>query len=217
MIAATMESPADAAPLKVYYRDAHVTIYHDDTGRVLNTLPDGSIGAVVTDPTYPNFTYVQEWESRSIPFDPLIDARWIYSILAWYGGWIPQCARVTGDGPMWLFLHPHYQPFVQRILTFLRWAPVHVRQLPPREVLISLGYVEPIPIDATENRYGAGKPIALLRSILRATPRLHRPLLEPFMGGGSTLMAGRLEGWDVIGIDSDEACCEKAAKALERG
>ena len=206
----------DNAPLVVYAQGPNWLIYHDDTGRVLHALDSDSIGAILTDPVYTNFEYVCEWEARAIPFDPDVDGAWIRALLRWYARWVTLAAVVTGRGPMWMFTHPHYLPFFMRFVTFIGWEPHQVEWMPPSEVLIGLGGVQAhAPIG--DNVYGRGKSVPMLRRLAGALHLSDKPLLDPFMGDGSTLVAGVLEGWTTIGVECDEACCERAAKALEAG
>jgi DNA modification methylase len=59
------------------------------------------------------------------------------------------------------------------------------------------------------------KPQSFMRQIVRASlPLGTGVVLDPFMGGGSTIAAAISLGYDSIGIELDEEFFEMAAKAV---
>jgi site-specific DNA-methyltransferase (adenine-specific) len=60
------------------------------------------------------------------------------------------------------------------------------------------------------------KPVPLLRRVLSVVTPPGGPVLDPYAGAGSTLMAARDLGCPAIGIDSDERWCEQAARRLSQ-
>ena len=60
------------------------------------------------------------------------------------------------------------------------------------------------------------KPLALMRWCLGLVPDAGS-VLDPFMGGGTTLLAAKLEGRSAVGIEINEAYCEDAADRLRQG
>jgi site-specific DNA-methyltransferase (adenine-specific) len=61
------------------------------------------------------------------------------------------------------------------------------------------------------------KPVKLLHTLLSVVTPPGGPVLDPFAGAGSVLIAARDLGMRAIGIDSDERWCEQAARRLAQG
>jgi len=59
------------------------------------------------------------------------------------------------------------------------------------------------------------KPEPVMRWALMQAPDARR-VLDPFMGSGTTLVAGKRIGRSVVGIEREEAYCEIAAKRLQQ-
>jgi site-specific DNA-methyltransferase (adenine-specific) len=75
--------------------------------------------------------------------------------------------------------------------------------------------------DSTEGRRGNDqhhptcKPFELMTWCLNLAPKTCSVVIDPYMGGGSTLVAAScLDGWKSIGIELEERYCELAAKRL---
>ncbi|WEV51604.1 site-specific DNA-methyltransferase [Lactobacillus sp. ESL0731] len=72
-------------------------------------------------------------------------------------------------------------------------------------------------ISRSEKRFGkhpTQKPLALLKRILEASSKPDYLILDPFIGSGTTAVAGKLLNRKVIGIDSSEEYLDIAVKRL---
>lgn len=69
-------------------------------------------------------------------------------------------------------------------------------------------------VRAADKFHMTGKPVEVMREIVRIVPP-GGTVLDPFSGGGTTLVAALLEGRRAIGIEINESHCETTAKRLE--
>jgi site-specific DNA-methyltransferase (adenine-specific) len=58
------------------------------------------------------------------------------------------------------------------------------------------------------------KPVKLMSRVLSFFPAL--PVLDPFAGSGSTLLAAQLDGRQAVGVEFDERYCETIAQRLRQ-
>jgi len=101
---------------KAYYESEKVTLYQGDALSILQTLPDGAVDAVVTDPPYssggvslsarqtdPAQKYQQSGTKRVYP--PMLgDGKDQRSFTAWAVLWLSECWRISKDGaPLLVF------------------------------------------------------------------------------------------------------------------
>jgi hypothetical protein len=78
-------------------------------------------------------------------------------------------------------------------------------------------YAKPAGRDAGEPRvHPAQKPLALMRELVRLFSDPGETIVDPFLGSGTTLVAAREAGRKGIGIERDEAHCERAAERLSQ-
>ena len=61
------------------------------------------------------------------------------------------------------------------------------------------------------------KPLGLIQWCIQQAGDTVRTILDPFMGSGTTLVAAKLEGRKVVGIELNEKYCEAAVKRLQQG
>lgn len=68
-----------------------------------------------------------------------------------------------------------------------------------------------------DRKHPVEKPVAMLRPLIEPITPDGGTVLDPFMGGGSTLVAARTLGRKVVGIEIEERYCEVAASRLAQG
>lgn len=107
--------------------------------------------------------------------------------------------RLSGDGPCswttWII--------VSRTAAQLRWGTL------PGGYVAREGWI------GSNARMG-GKPLGLMRCLVKDYSRDGDLIVDPFMGAGTTLHAAKELGRRAIGIEIDEMACELAAKRLSQ-
>lgn len=71
-------------------------------------------------------------------------------------------------------------------------------------------------VSVSEKLHPHQKPLGLLRWIIRQSGIDRGPILDPYCGSGSTLLAALQCGFGAIGIEIDEKYCEIAARRLDQ-
>jgi site-specific DNA-methyltransferase (adenine-specific) len=210
-----------------YYADETVTLYHGDCRDVLPKI--GPVDLVLTDPPY-GINYVSNHTVgrgvRPITNDgarlsvalqraviPLLRARHVL----WFTRW-----DVWPD--VWMELGPYFP--LRGMLVWDKGDP-GMGDLdhwgPSYELIASAGWGKivggrdqsvfrcPKPA-ATSRMHPTEKPQRLLQYLIsKLAPN---DVLDPFAGGGSTLLAARHLGVPAIGVEVDERNCEITARRL---
>jgi site-specific DNA-methyltransferase (adenine-specific) len=219
-----------------YYADDLVTIYHGDCREIVPQL--GRVDAIVTDPPFfmpavhysGRVRYQRSWGDTSI-----LGTFWAAVLdvmtprLKETGHLVTFC---NGDS------YPVFYPEMYRRFDTLRclvwdkgriglgqiWRHQHELAIAARwhESFADGGKafsdVIKVPVIQSADRdHPVEKPAALLRAVIEPITPPGVTVLDPFMGGGSTLLAARDLGRRAIGIDTEERYCEMAAKRLCQG
>lgn len=129
--------------------------------------------------------------------------------------------RMTGDGPaQWSTLAVPSRPSDAAWLA--RWRAS--RKAAGLGLSLPGGYV--VPLGQGDTRAGrrtgvtrilGGKPLWLMRAIIRDYSRPGDLVVDPCAGGATTLLAAAIEGRRAIGAECDPDTFAKAAKRLEKG
>ena len=85
---------------------------------------------------------------------------------------------------------------------------------PNRQLLMDVWDFKTVP--PYPGKHPAEKPLPLLEHMITTGSRAGDLILDPFAGSGSTLEAARALGRKAVGIEKDEAYCEKIAERLAR-
>lgn len=215
--------------MKPYYEHAGITIYHGDCREIAPTLGDEF--AVVTDPPYgmdwdtdsTRYTAGEERHKRGMgrsdwgeihgdnePFDP---ARWLqYPAAVFWGYHHFAQALPLGSVFVWIKRADHlFGSFLSDCE--LAWRKgghgvyAYRKQFPP-------------PSRMAENdgsvAHPTQKPLGLMAWCIARCGSESLPVLDPFMGSGTTLRAAKNLGRKAIGIEIEERHCEIAAKRLSQ-
>ena len=206
-----------------YYQDDWATIYHGDAREVLPGLD--KVDLVLTDPPYgigdsdsAKNNYISHKDTaeelellvrdairpliRTAPLSVITPGQnnlWRYPQPTWVLCWATPAG--TGIGP-W---------------GFGCWQPIMVYGKDP--YLANNRGARPDLILHTEtsqkNGHPCPKPLGLWRKLAeRVYPEGNGPILDPFMGSGTTLRAAKDLNRKSIGIEIEEAYCEIAANRL---
>jgi site-specific DNA-methyltransferase (adenine-specific) len=112
--------------------------------------------------------------------------------------------------------------FGNRMPWLANWEPVFVLgewpdQTPTLDAVVGTRAVTAAGYSGYATRYGHphAKPVDVMETLIAAcSPGV---IADPFAGSGSTLVAARNLGRRAIGVEIDEAYCERAAKRLSQG
>jgi len=214
----TFESIIQAISKKPYYQDDAVVIYHADNRDILPLIPDKGVDLVLTDPPYGigldteygkfmNSKSYQEVVGDAIGFDPSQLLKLDTDLIVWgannfasklpdYGGWLAWFKTRRND------------THIRQAEMELAWTNCIKRSQAYRYTWIGayresgedIGYCHP-----------CQKPLSLMKWTLNLMPDA-KVILDPYMGVGSSIMAGKLLGRKCIGIEIEEKYCEIAAK-----
>jgi hypothetical protein len=77
-------------------------------------------------------------------------------------------------------------------------------------------YAPPAGRDGDSRVHPAQKPITLMRQLVDLFSDPGETIVDPFLGSGTTLIAAREAGRRGVGIERDEAHCERAAERLSQ-
>ena len=219
-----------------YYEQEGISIFHGDCVEVVGSLP--LITLLLTDP--PFFMPATHYASRS---DKWSRSWGDTSVLSgWWRGVLDSIMpRLSHDASLITFCdgdsYPVFYPELYRrfsALLPLVWDKGRIGMGAPwrrsHELLIHARFTESkwsgggglsdvlrvTPVGHTERLHPVDKPVDLLRQLIEPTTEKGDLVFDPFMGGGSTLLAARDLSRRAVGVEIEEKYCEIAAKRLSQ-
>jgi site-specific DNA-methyltransferase (adenine-specific) len=228
--------------VSLYYQDEFVTLYHGDCFELMPTLETGSIDCVITDPPYSERTHKNAKKNdsdkgyavKAVHFDSFTyeDMRNAFDEMtrltkAWIVATVDyRYAFEFEDNPpegmtqkrigMWVKNNP--MPQVSGDRPTQGWEAIsYLHKSGIRSKWNGGGlhgnYVSNL---ATPTGHPTPKPITMVSSFVERFSNVGELILDPFAGGGTTLLAARNLGRKVIGIEKDEQYCELIANRLSQ-
>lgn len=200
--------------MKPYYQEDGITIYHGDCREVLPTLEPSSCAMMFTDPPYlREFLELYsvaaaaavpggfcEFYTGSEHLPTVISM--LSKCLDWF--WLFNCRNLGGCPQIW---HKHLNVLSKPVLLYTNGAP-H----PDRLAWTWTDYGDGM--DKANHAWGQGSGFALRE--IKARTVEGETVLDPFLGGGTTLYAAKQLARAAIGIEIEEKYCEIAAKRLSQ-
>lgn len=222
--------------MKPYYQADGITIYHGDGAEVAQ----GHNGVVVSDPPYNigyHYNSPSDRREEGVYNRLLLDAFRTPSVIVAYPEVVFRLSLLMGVTPdstaAWVY--PANTPRQMRLVGWFG-RPGHPERVsqpyrnPTDKRVAALmadgrearGYDwREIPqvknVSKDKTGHPCQNPVAVMDWILRATDFDGLPVIDPFMGSGTTLVADMALGIPAIGSDIEERYCEIAAKRLSQG
>ena len=205
--------------MKPYYDHAGIQIFHGDCREILPTLP--KVDLVLTDPPY---NVGIEYGSGTDDSKSEADYR------GWCHGWFLQCkllgktiALTPGivnlktwyaiEPPKWVCAWHKPAAMGRSPFGFCNWEPVLVWGRGNGAVGVDVVVAPIIPSEEVDG-HPCPKPLRWATKLIQLLAGESGPILDPFMGSGTTLRAAKDLGRKAIGIEIEERYCEIAANRL---
>ena len=227
--------------MKPYYQDDLVTLYNTNSLEYMTSLPDEYFDVVITDPPYSERThtnaksnYEKGYGNSRINFDSFTEDDLFTSY--------DQMARITRG---WVVSNIDYNhafrfetqpPENMRQLRIGVW--VKNNPMPqisgdrPSQGWEAISYLFKVGKRASWNANGSHgnyvsnlatptghptpKPLSMVSSFVERFSNPGETVFDPFAGGGTTLLAARNLGRNVVGCEIDEKYCELIVKRLSQ-
>jgi DNA modification methylase len=184
--------------VKPYYDDGTVTIYHGDCRDLLPTLDPAAL--LLSDPPYPG--YEKGWEVPDVA--GILARAGAQTTVIFWPVLVPSPLSEHAAEHVWEKPNGQSRYHYERILV-AGDAPAAAKVYRVAAILPNYTQYAAECVD-----HPTQKPVKLLRRLLTAYGG--DPVLDPFMGSGTTLRAAKDLARRAIGIEIEERYCEMAAK-----
>jgi DNA modification methylase len=229
--------------VKPYYDADGITIYHGDALEILPSLQCASASLILADPPYMiGAISVGNPLAKSGTWSDMLNsaywfAEWFKTcrsvlspegFLATFGNWrslptliygLSRCDWQATNCIVWDkdWIGPASPAALRPVWELILTAAMPDARVADRSAQ-DLMRCKWMAVHSGDTEHPAEKPVALLERLIQIfTPRPASLVLDPFMGGGSSLEAARRTSRRYIGIETEERWCEVAAKRLSQG
>ncbi len=202
-----------------YVEDPSITIIHGDFNEVCKNFEKDSVDAIITDPPYPK-EYIHVWEQLGETAGRLLKPS---GFLVTYSGhmYLDRVIHELGKhlDYYWIMslLHSGPTQLVNPRNMIAEFKPVLVYQKPPCKKLEGppLGdVIAKCKRDKDFHKWGQGE--LGVEILMNHFSKPNDLILDPFVGGGTTLSVAKRLKRRAIGIDIDEKCIETTKSRLVR-
>lgn len=208
--------------MRPYYQDDAVTLYHGDARMVLPVLSPSCVDLVLTDPPYPK-EYDAVWDilAQLAPV-AMRDGAFLVTLLGHYQ--LPRVVSALGKvlEYHWCGTLPNNnQPIMHGFAVKVCWKPVLIYKkgaARPRRIFCDNFLLRPMTQSwrRSQSAHKWGQAEAAMWEPIDAFTEFGQVILDPFVGGGTTLRAAKDMGRRGIGIEIEERSCEVAARRMEQ-
>lgn len=194
-------------------------IYTGDCVEVLQTLPDNSVDAVISDPPYGINYEGYDWDS-DIPPQFILD----------------ECLRISRGPVIWfgaasmIYEYARYEQKPQRTLIwhvtfsngsasangiYYNWHPIICWQLPKKAQSLPRDVIN-LPTERGDWWcHRATKPLKLMKMLVNAFVPQGGSVLDPYLGSGTTCVAAEVLKRESVGIELNPEYVSIATKRIE--
>jgi site-specific DNA-methyltransferase (adenine-specific) len=193
-----------------YYQDKWVTIYHGDCREALPQL-DVKVDLVLTDPPYGLNYKGFDWDI-TVPYEMLPIFLGMADTVVWFassGELARDLKSFTPSPDRILIWYPKFtlSHTIKNGIAY-RYQPIHVWGV-PSEHNVKWDVLDTPTECGNWWKHYATKPKELMKMLATFAKET---ILDPYMGSGTTLVAGKELNRKCIGIEIEEKYCEIAAK-----
>lgn len=205
--------------MKLYYQDAHLTLYHGDCMDLLATLPDKAFDLAIVDPPYgigmgkkqkwdnsPNTTYkVGEWDACA---PSLKYFKELFKVskeqIIWGGNYfnLPPVDK-------WLVWDKKQPEGIDQSMHELAWTSL-------KKVQSRIFRLFPSHVTQGSRIHQCQKPVALYKWLLANYAKPGQTILDTHLGSGSIAIACHYAGHHLTAIEKDEDYIKAALERYKR-